>query len=87
MEETATLVTTDQVVLDKINDDVVLHVFRLIGGIFRRLNVMHLCLLLSCHLHAGKIPGYLFNLPEIEILHLSSNQLSGHLEDIENPLS
>jgi Leucine-rich repeat (LRR) protein len=38
-------------------------------------------------LHAGKIPGYLFTLPALQALSLSSNQLSGQLEDIHDPLS
>lgn len=36
---------------------------------------------------AGKIPKSLFDLPALQVLFLNSNQLSGSLEDISNPLS
>jgi len=38
-------------------------------------------------IHAGKIPRSLFTLPKLQSLSLSSNQLSGHLDAIDNPLS
>ena len=38
-------------------------------------------------LHAGNIPQSLFSLPALEYLYLETNQLSGSLKDIPDPLS